>query len=327
MGGSSQPKTTTQKVELPAFEEQALRHLYGAAKSNFENYRPEYFPDSTVAPMSQYTQQGVEAMAGMPGSDFSQNLMQQAQQLAAGGQAGTPDAFAAGQRGQDLFGVGTPGQNQVTDDLVNRVISANTENFNRDVMPRLQQQQVENNAYGGTRGALAEGQAAADLGARNLDAASQIYSNALSRDQELNMRAASMGAQMQGQDIQAQQAQDRITGSMLPVAQQIQRSNLQPLLAAGDVDNAYRQALVDDERARWEFNQQQPYLAQQLLANTVKGGTGAGTTTSTAPGPSTGGLVGALGGASTGAGIASTLGLSTPWGAGLAGIGALAGLF
>lgn len=324
-GGGPKHQTTTQKIELPEFEKRALTNLYGQAQNLHQNFSPTYFPTSTVAGTSPYTDAGVAAMAAMPGSGMSQGIMQAAGQLSQAGDT-APGAFEGAEQGQAMFGVGTPGSNPITDQLVQRTLAANNEAFGRDILPQIQQGQVANNAYGGTRGAIAEGRAAADLGARNADTAARIYQGQLQSDQQLNLAAGQLGGQMAGQESQRELARDQFQGQFLPVAQALQEANLRPLMQAGQIDQGTRQSFLDDEVNRWNFTQQQPYIAQQMLQNAVKGGSGANTTTETAPAARSGGLSGALGGGVMGAGMASMLGLSGPVGWGLAGLGALAGI-
>ena len=106
------------------------------------------------------------------------------------------------------------------------------------------------------------------------------------------------------------------------------------MLGAGDVENAYWQALLNDEVHRFNFSQAQPYSSLQNYANAVYGLPGLGGQQITSPTVS-GGFAGALGGAATGVGLlgaAQSAGLigagvaSGPVGWGVVGLGALLGL-
>lgn len=81
------------------------------------------------------------------------------------------------------------------------------------------------------------------------------------------------------------------------------------------------QALQDDMN-RWNYYQSQPQDMATWYNQIVNGTAGLGGTTKGPSGGSGGTAMGALGGAAAGAGLASTLGMSTGWGAAL---GALAG--
>lgn len=99
---------------------------------------------------------------------------------------------------------------------------------------------------------------------------------------------------------------------------QILQSGLMPSQLVGDVGGQY-QAL---EQARLN----EPYERLNRYASIIQPGSGIGGTITQQGGP-TGGLAGALGGGLGGAGAASMLGLTGPAGWGVAGLGALLGLF
>jgi len=91
LGGSSQrPAGTvvTQNVQEPWSEQQPhLKNIFGEAQSLYESPAPEYYPDSTVAPLSPTTQTALnlqEARA-LTGSDLIPNAQQLVNQTLTGG--------------------------------------------------------------------------------------------------------------------------------------------------------------------------------------------------------------------------------------------------
>ena len=100
-------------------------------------------------------------------------------------------------------------------------------------------------------------------------------------------------------------------------------SDINQLLNIGQIAEGYQGQALQDAINRFDFQQNIP---QQNLQNFLSAAYGAplgGRTTSQIP---SGGLLGGLSGASTGAGLGQAFGLSTPYTAGLAGLGALLSL-
>ena len=68
MGGNSQRTTGSSQSHTAPWSVQApyLSGLYGHAQNFFNQGAPNFFPGQTYAPMSQYTQQGIQGLANMP---------------------------------------------------------------------------------------------------------------------------------------------------------------------------------------------------------------------------------------------------------------------
>jgi hypothetical protein len=96
----------------------------------------------------------------------------------------------------------------------------------------------------------------------------------------------------------------------------------QALLGVGAQREGLGQQYINDQLARWNYAQQQPWQNLQNYSGLVNGmGSMGGTTSQTAPGAESNPLGSALGGAAAGS-------MFGPWGAGIgAGIGLLGGLF
>lgn len=454
MGG--QPDEITQTQEPPAFVQPYIRDVLGQAQHLYQNFTPGYFPGSTVAPLSPYTQQGAGQLAGFGDSSFNQNVIgnaQQAQQnltnagnnpaaqigtnqalnsvpfydfLRARGVSGAPDLFSSAAQGQQDFGgpardvnvtpgqstataaenaagqvnagaaiQGTldraPGGNPYVDELVQRTLQANTQNFQQQALPSIQNASQIAGGFGGSRQGVAEGIALQGLADANARAASGIYSNQYNQDLGRQLQAAGLSNQLQGMSSQSELARlqsDRgfglgteqltqnvagqdlarmlqaaqfggglgtsgeqlnqgmqnlgLQGSALgqgllipginagiqgsqssaalaPGIQQMGLTGTQSMLGAGDIENAYWQALLNDEVNRFNFTQAQPWQQLQNYSNAVYGLPGLGGSQTSVPTES-GGFAGALGGAATGLGL-----LSSAQGAGLLGAGAASG--
>ena len=461
MGG--QPDEITQTSEAPAYVQPYIRDVLSQGQNMYRNFTPGYFPGSTVAPLSPYTQQGAGQLAAFGDSSFNQGTIANAQQaqgqlanagqnpaaligtnqalnsspfydfLRAQGVSGAPYLFSSAQQGQSFAGPardvnvtpgtssptavegaasdvnagaaiqGTldraPGGNPYVDELVQRTLQANTREFQQNALPSIQNAAQISGGFGGSRQGVAEGIALQGLADANARTSAGIYSDQYGQDLSRQLQAAGLASQLQGQSAQSELgrlASDRgfglgteqltqnvagqdlarmlqaaqfggglgaqgqslgLQGSALgqgllvpginagvqgsqsalglaPALQQMGLAGTQSMLGAGDVENAYWQALLNDEVNRFNFSQAQPYASLQNYTNAVYGLPGLGGQQVTSPTES-GGFAGALGGAATGVGLlgaAQSAGLigagvaSGPVGWGVVGLGALLGL-
>lgn len=117
--------------------------------------------------------------------------------------------------------------------------------------------------------------------------------------------------------------------ALAPSVAQTDYSDLQALSNVGDVQQERNQNLLNNQYENFLAQQQYPYQQLDMLGNSIRATMGAGgTTTSTMNNNyQSNRLASGLGGAATGAGLASALGMSTPWGAGIGAVGGLLGLF
>ena len=133
-------------------------------------------------------------------------------------------------------------------------------------------------------------------------------------NQTLGFNAANLGLSTlgQGQNFAVDATTKGLT--LLPQQQQLALQNLSTLGQAGQGYDAYSQALLSDDVNAFNFYQNAPQESLARYVAAIQGSYG-GTTTSTGPEQSSGGIPGALGGAGVGAGIAGALSLgpAAPW--------------
>lgn len=264
------------------------------------------------------------------------------------------DAQAGGVLSNYQQMVGQMTQNPQLDAMVNAAQTRTAQNFNEQVMPQISTNALGNNAYGGSRQGIAEGLAADRLQQQMGDIATGMYGQAYESGQNRALQGGSAQAGLNTnvslansqQGLQAQLLNQQLRqwavgqgmnslqsglGTSLDAAR-LQQATLpsyaqygmlptQNLLQAGQIDQNYRQQLLDDEVARWNFYNNLPQQQLQQYASGIYGsGNPGGTQSTTGPGSSTSPLVGALGGAVTGAGIAGAANLfgtagaaASPW--------------
>ena len=211
MGGKSGGgDTETVTRPFPA-QEAALTRLFGRAEGAFNQGPMQFFPGQTVAAQSPSTVLGQKAaldavapQAGL-GMAGARSVAAALDPLSAQSQA-VIDPFIARLQGQILPGIGS--------------------------------QAIRQGAFGGSRQALQEQQAA--------EATAGAATQAMLRNQ-----LAAMGA--------------------LPTAQRGLLAPSQTLSEVGAQQQAYNQALIDAERQRFAFEQQAPETALDRLASRISG--------------------------------------------------------
>lgn len=337
LGGGDDGQQTTTTTNTPWNMEQ-LQQLMEMAKTRYDEGPNQYYPGSTVAELDPQMQQILNNMMGF-GSDptvqAGQNALMQAltgtqglgEQVAGEQVQGTGDyaqfLMNQGQSG----GTGTVGNiaanadptasfqqflggsatNPYTDALVSQVTNDLSRNLNENIMPRIDQGSLANNAYGGSRQAIAQGKAIEGTQRQAGNAATHIRSSMANADLDRQLSAANsmLGAAGQGDQYQQFLQQMGLSGanlgrglfqdlvgvtsqqaSMAPLLQAYQGQNLNTALQGGQINQQYLQSLLSDDVQRWNFNQQADDQNFQNYANILlnAGGMG-GTQTSTANTP------------------------------------------
>lgn len=204
---------------------------------------------------------------------------------------------------------------------------------------------LTNQAIGDTRAQIANQAYGQGLGAQAnaINAAQQSYGQDIQRQlagvglaqqsygQDINRQLAGLGLanQSYGQDIARQQGAMNFAGNAGSQAfdQQARALALYPqMMQSGLLPSSLLSQVGAERQASANQQQTDPYARLQQYAGILGGLTGAGGT-SVQSGGGSNAAMGALGGGLGGAGLANMLGLSGPWGWGLAGLGGLLGAF
>jgi len=251
-GGGGGDTQTVQKADPWKGQQPYLKDIFKQSQDLYNNYAPEYFPGSTVAPLSGQTGAYLDALSTFHQSPYQQNLIGQGLDNvnylsslgtnlgttvgvdpAVGGldylnqavqQNNASDTFARMQQSQinpqDLYNIpqtgetqsqqlagqllgNDPGQNPYVDELVQRTLAANTQNFNDRVLPAIGDTAQSANQFGGSRQGIAEGLATERLNDSNLRTAAQIYTDQYGQDIARQLQAAGQADQSGLAAIQA----------------------------------------------------------------------------------------------------------------------------
>ena len=298
MGGSSNPQTTTQTVQPYPGAVPHVQNILGQAGDIF----------GATQPVGRSGTGTIPGLSGGIGHALSGILGNTGEQIEGPGFEFDPLQTQAQQQQIDLSAqlapfieqlLGTQGFLSSTDllspdsnpylaDVAAAAQRPVLQAFEERVLPALRGGAIEAGGFGGSRQGIAEGIAARGVGEALAGQSAGLYGQAY------------------------QQGLDTL-GRSLALAPQTLQTSLFP------------SSLLE---AVGTTRQQGPINALQQYADLVARATGGyGTSTGTAPGPSSGGAAAGLGGAAAGTGIATALSLSNPLTAGMAGVGALLGLF
>ncbi len=353
-GGDSGQQTTTNTP----WNSQQLQELMTMGKDRYEAGPNTYYPGSTVADMDPRLQQTLNQMmgfgsSGLPaaGSDALSQAMQGTQSL--GGQVGQEQVSGTGDYAKFLMNQAQGGQpgnagqiaanadptaafqqflggsatNPYVDQLVGNVTSDISRNLNENIMPRIDQGSLANNAYGGSRQGVAQAGAIDSANRQAGNAATSIRANAYESDQGRKLSAANsmLGAAGSGDAYQQSLQQMGLSGanlgrglfqdlagitsqqaSMAPLMQAYEGMNLSTQAQGGQAQQQYLQSLLSDKVNAYNFNQQADDQNFQNYANLLLNASGSGgTTTQNTPQASIGERL--LGGVSSGIGVAGQL--------------------
>jgi len=226
-----------------------LKDIYSEAAGQYETYRPQFFTGQTQAG---FTPDQLTAQAGV--RDFA---LQGAPQI-------MNPALGAYQ-----YGTGSSILDVANNPYVQGMARGAAQDAFAQLDPALagiRQGAVQSGGYGGSRQGIAEGLAiggAADAATR---AAADIYGQAYG--QGLGHQLGTLGQ----------------TGSLLGAG----FMPYEALSASGSEQQAREQALIEDAKAKWEFEQNLPYNALNQYMSTLSGTGGllGGAGVTTAPGQS-----------------------------------------
>lgn len=285
-GGGGGDQTTVQE---PWSEQRPfLRQGFGAAESLLRN-PPEVYTGRRIAPQSGLTTEAINRTARDA--------------------RGTVTRFGRDVAGasRDAMNVDVLGNEQYQD-LAGDIEQRGRENLFESILPRIREQAAGAGAYGGS----------------DMD---RLMSRGIEDTQDATSSAlASLGGQFYQTDVGARSAAISTAPGVLSTL--TAPSSL--LGAAGQAVDKRQQAELTDSIGTFEALQQAPETALDRFIARTRGNIG-GTSTTSMPDRTTGqrvgdAVTGGVGGYLTGSSLASSLGLTGPWGAIGAGVGGLLGL-
>jgi hypothetical protein len=329
-GGGGQSTNTVQKADPWAGQQPFLTSGFEAAENRYNSDQPNFFPGNTVAPFNANElgmQQGVvdyttgarpaamsfgaeNALTGeMLANPYSNPVFNATRGLgefgqgalqSAAGFTGTPigsDANASPMMQQMLSG--SMQQNPFIGQAINSFANDAVGNFQEQVMPALRASQVAYQPGGSSRGDIAGGIAAGNVGRSIADFANQSRMDAFNSAQQQQMGAAQLMEQSRGQ--RAQEALGQAGGAFNPALggeslitsrlggglgayPTVAQAPIDMMTSLGDIGYSQREMTqqgMDEDINRYQFGQNVEDQKLQNYMNLIQGNYG-GTTTASA---------------------------------------------
>lgn len=234
-GGGGGRSTTVQQADPWVGQQPYLTDIFRQAQALHRTPGPQYFPQSTVAEFTPAQRQAQQQAA-----QFAQG---QGQQLAT-------DAVGANQ-----FALGPvlyPQSNPALQGYIDAATRPIRQQFTEEIMPSIASGAVGNNAFGGSRQAIAEGLAAD----RAMRAVGDTAATVANEGYQAGLDTFAKGLALAPQTFQ---------GGLAPAT---------TVGAVGEQQRSMNQALIDDAFARFSFQQNLPYAKLNEYANMVSGNYG-----------------------------------------------------
>lgn len=203
-GGGQQTTQTVEKADPWSGQQPYLTYGFGEAKRRYQQDQPQFFPGETITPFTAPETQYQQFV-----TDYTTGGRPQA--LQAGAEAATQGLFGAGvgglQRAYDLSGrpildetqaspvmqqmlSGQVQQNPFIQPAIQAMARDAVGNFQQQVMPALRASQIAYQPGGSSRGDIATGLAAGEVGRSITDAATRMQMGAFESAQQQQMDAA-----------------------------------------------------------------------------------------------------------------------------------------
>lgn len=259
------------------------RELMGLAMPGVREFAastPQRYSGSQVAPFNANQVSGQNQVLGATG----------AQQTLADNSARANNFFTSGN-------IWDPSANPALAGAVDAAVRPIYDNLDERVLPGIRGEAVQSGNFGSSRQGIAEGLATREASRAAGDTASKLVQSQY--DTNVNAQLKAMG--------------------LVPTIQGAQTVPGTTTSGVGDVQQAYSQALLNQDVNNFNFDQMAPFLQSKEIMALLQGLPG-GTTVSTANNPTANPMTQALGGAATGASLGSAImpGIGT-------GVGALGG--
>lgn len=366
------------KIDKSPWNASQMQQLMDAAMKEFKSGPVQPYSGQRVAGQNSFLQNALHQMVNFGGNEMVQAGNNAAMGAVQGGQQVGQAAGGYGQQinnaGQNMgdyvnyvIGQGANGQSNVgnvaagtdptsainramnptgpnpyLDQMMQQVSGNLTRNLNENIMPRIDQGAIADNAYGGSRQGIAQGMAIRDTQQQIGDATGRMAYQDYSDGQNRALQAAGLSSQLQGQADQTRLAQQQLglggaqlsagmygdalnsmfkSGAMAPILQALQQGPIDQLLRAGQMQQGQDQAQLDAKQQYWNESQNAGWENIQRLASILNPIAGA-TQPAIQSAPEQSGIGKILGGISAGSGAYGALGSMGLGGiAGPAGIG------
>lgn len=229
MGKSAGTNRTVSTTSPPSFQQPYIDQLLHDSQNLYQQDGPQFYPGSTVAGLTN-------------GQIQANNLL--TDRAAQNTQFQDDWMMPAVKTALTAYDVGN---NAALEGAANAAIRPIMQQLNEQVLPDLRSGAVASGTLGGTRQGIAEGQGLERAARAALDTTSSMYGNAY--QQGLGLLSNTIG--------------------QMPAIQSMSYQPGQILAGIGDQQRQLDQARIDEDVARWTYNQQLPYVKLAEYGNQI----------------------------------------------------------
>lgn len=255
---ATQNVVTTQKP----YQAPYLDYGFDEAKRLYQGGAPDYFPGQTLASQNPFQTGAIDALG-----NFNPNAVNAYTNVGnqfmggASGAMNTLGNIAGMQQGPQaqMMTMQQLGQYQP---MINQMVDAATQQgmrtYNEQFMPQLNANAAASGNMGSSRAGIAQGIAQRGVAENAQMVGANAMNNLFNQGNQMNLANANLGQNFLNTQMNAATNLGKFAGAgadMIGQADASQLAGYQTNLAAGDIQNEYDQAVINDEVARYNYDQ------------------------------------------------------------------------
>lgn len=284
--------TTTQKP----YQAPYLDYGFDEAKKLYQGGAPDYYPGQTLASQNPFQTGAINNLG-----NFNPNAVNAYTNVGnqfmggASGAMNTLSNIAGMQQGPqaNMMTMQQLGQYQP---MINQMVDASTQQgmrtYNEQFNPQLNAAAAASGNIGSSRAGIAQGIAQRGIAENAQMVGANAMNNLFNQGNEMNLANANLGQNFLNTQLNAATNLGQFAGTGADMINQADASQLggyKTNLAAGDIQNEYDQAVINDDMARYNYDQTKDMRFLQDYMNLVQGNYGGtGTQTGNTSEPSLG---------------------------------------
>lgn len=289
---ATQNVTTTQRPYQAPF----LDYGFEEAKRLYQGGAPEFFPGQTLASQNPFQTAAIDSLGNFNPSavDAYTNIGNQFMGGASGAMS-TLGNIAGMQQGPQAQMM-TMDQLAQYQPMINQMVDASTRQgmrtYNEQFAPQLNAAAAASGNIGSSRAGIAQGIAQRGIAENAQNVGATAMNNLFNQGNQMNLANANLGQNFLNTQLNAATNLGQFAGAgadMINQADASQLAGLQTNLAAGDIQQEFDQAKINDEMARYNYDQTKDMRFLQDYMNLIQGNYGGtGTQTGNTSEPSLG---------------------------------------
>ena len=255
---ATQNVVTTQKP----YQAPYLDYGFEQAKELYGQGAPEYYPGQTLASQNPFQTTAINNLGNYnPNAVNAYTNVGNQFMGGASGAMNTLGNIAGMQQGPQaqMMTMQQLGQYQP---MINQMVDAATQQgmrtYNEQFMPQLNANAAASGNMGSSRAGIAQGIAQRGIAENAMNVGATAMNNLFNQGNQMNLANANLGQNFLNTQMNAATNLGKFAGAgadMINQADASQLAGYQTNLAAGDIQNEYDQAVINDEMARYNYDQ------------------------------------------------------------------------